>query len=141
MEVSNAIVTSCSAGPISMMSVINMQPDPVSRDYITPSAGALPQPWRRAANVYVSVPSEPTVLTSVSEGIENNALVGSAATCRAPEDTLICSNEDTTSGPAAANGAAVRRTTVIYGHLPASVRPARFVETRWGPPALCPLGF
>lgn len=102
---------------------MNMQPDQVSWDYIMPRAGALPQPWRRAADVYVSVPSESTALIFLPEGIEKNALIGSAATCYVPEDTLICSNEDIASGTAAANGVAVWWTTVIYCHLPGSVQP------------------
>lgn len=71
--------------------------------------------------MYVSVPSESTVLLSLLDGIEKKALVGSAATCYVPEDMLICSNEDITSSIAAAKGAAVWWTTVIYFRLPGSV--------------------
>lgn len=69
----------------------------------------------------LSVPSESTLLILFLVGIEINALIGSLATYYVPEDMIICSSKDITSGTAAADRSTAWWTTVIFCHPPGSV--------------------
>ena len=51
----------------------------------------------------LSIPSEPTALILLPVGVETRVLIGSLDTDYGPEDKTVCSSEDSTPGPAAAD--------------------------------------